>query len=272
MTDCIEAFSEHDAWNAFVGENDFVTDPDYISSIVEHATTYGVDSAFLGRVGPEQVAVGDTNYRESLIACGLSSRQRAIMELMASEAWFDTPRTAKIYAAEALTPFALMMRSRFPRFIGSEYASNDAAREALYPIEYQDLTNLTLRSDTFDCVITNDVLEHVADIGRCLEEMARVLRPGVVMLSTFPFAYRYENIVKARLVDGVVEHLMEPEYHGNPAEPEKGSLVFEIPGWQILDTARDAGFSRSEMIFLSSLEKGITGAEIAGILVFRCHR
>jgi len=92
------------------------------------------------------------------------------------------------------------------------------------------------------------------------------------MLSTFPFSFRYENIAQARIANGNIEYLTEPEYHGNPAEPEKGSLVFAIPGWQILKAARDAGFARTEMVFLSSIEKGITGAEIAGILVMRCYK
>ena len=272
MFDLIEAFTGLDAWNAFLAENAFLTDQTFIEEIVEHAAQYGVASDFLGRLGPEQVEIRDANYRESLLAGGLNSRQRAVMELVAAEPWFDAPTTARIYAAEALTPFALAMRGRFPRFIGSEYASEEAARRALYPIEFQDLTKLTLPSDTFDCVITNDVLEHIPAIDSCLAELARVLRPGGVMLSTFPFSFRYDGIVKARLVNGSIEYLMDPEYHGNPAEPEKGSLVFEIPGWQILERATAAGFARSEMTFLSSLDKGITGAGIAGIHVLRCYR
>ena len=92
------------------------------------------------------------------------------------------------------------------------------------------------------------------------------------MLSTFPFSFRYEKIQQARIVDDTIEYLTAPEYHGNPAEPEKGSLVFAIPGWQVLDTARSAGFNRAEMVFLSSTVKGITGAEIAGIMAMRCYR
>ena len=109
-------------------------------------------------------------------------------------------------------------------------------------------------------------------VRQCLAEMCRVLRPGGVMLSTFPFTFYYESEVRARLVDGRIEHLMEPEYHGNPAEPESGSLVFEIPGWNILDTAKDAGFARAELVFVSGMKRAITGAEVGGIFVLRCYR
>lgn len=270
--DIVEAFDDIGAWHAYFAANPWLTEPGYIRGIVDRALTCGIVSDFLGKIGPESVSVAGENYRETLAAFGLNPRHRAIMELVAGEPWYPQAMTVRIYAAEALTPFALAMRGRFPRFIGSEYASDEAARQALYPIPFQDLTELTLRSDAFDCVITNDCLEHVPDVGRCLGEMARVLRPGGVMFSTFPFSFRYESIVKAALVDGVVQHFTEPEYHGNPAEPEKGSLVFEIPGWQILEQARAAGFAVAQMVFMSSHRTAITGAEIAGIFVMRCYK
>ncbi len=272
MTDVVVSFASFEEWEAFAAANPFLRDRSYIRNIVEHAVAHGVASAFFGRAGPEQVQLTGDNYRETLLAAGLNPRQRAILELIAAEPWFDPPTAARIYAAEALTPFALAMRGRFPRFIGSEYASEPAARDALYPIEFQDLMQLTLRSDTFDAVITNDVLEHIPDVEGCLRELRRVLRPGGLMLSTFPFSFRRESIVKARLVGRQIEHLTDPEFHGNPAEPDKGSLVFAIPGWDILDVARTAGFAAAEMVFLSSVERGITGAEIAGIFVLRCYR
>jgi SAM-dependent methyltransferase len=272
MAEITEAFDNPTSWNEFVSERSFLRDREYIREIVDNAVNFGVASSLLGQLGPTQVHVTGENFRETLVASGLNPRYRAIMELIANEPWFGDPMTATIYAAEALTPFALAMRGRFPRFIGSGYVSEETTRGALYPIEFQDLTKLTLLSDMFDCVITNDCLEHVPDIDSCLKEMLRVLRKGGVMLSTFPFSHKYENIVKARLVGDQVEFLMEPEYHGNPAEPNKGSLVFEIPGWKIVDMADAAGFSVSEMVFMSSIEKGITGAEIAGIFILRCYK
>jgi SAM-dependent methyltransferase len=270
--DIIEVLNSIESWRAFFARNPFLADASYIREIVDRALRFGIDSDFLGKIGANDVSVSGKNYRETLTALGLNPRHRAILELIAGEPWCANPMAARIFAAEALTPFALTLRGRFPRFLGSEYASNDETRQALYPIPFQDLTDLTLLSNAFDCVITNDCLEHVPDIELSLKEMARVLRSGGVMLSTFPFSFRYESIVKAALVDGVVEYLTEPEYHGNPAEPGKGSLVFEIPGWQILDSAKAAGFAVSEMVFMSSHRKAITGAEVGGIFVLRCYK
>lgn len=92
------------------------------------------------------------------------------------------------------------------------------------------------------------------------------------MPSTFPFTYGETGLVRARLKDGAIEHLAEPEYHGNPADPENGSLVFEVPGWDILKKSRAAGFSRAEMVYLSSFERGIAALDASGIMVLRCYK
>jgi SAM-dependent methyltransferase len=265
-----QVFENIESWQEFIRCRPELVTKVYIEDIVESARRDGAMSMFLGVIGPDQIAVEGTNYREALSARGLNSRCRAILELLTAEPWYSPD--ARIYAAEAVTPFALALRGRFPRFVGSEYVSSNGAREALFPIEFQDLTRLTHPSGRFDCVITNDCLEHVADVPACISELCRVLRVGGVMLSTFPFSFRAESVIKARQIGGQIEYLAEPEYHGNPAEPEKGSLVYQIPGWDILSVARAAGFARAEMVFVSSFKRAITGAEIAGIFVMRAYK
>jgi SAM-dependent methyltransferase len=46
--------------------------------------------------------------------------------------------------------------------------------------------SLPLPSDYFDLVISYDVLEHVCDVGKTLEECLRVLRPGGSLYAIFP--------------------------------------------------------------------------------------
>ncbi|MBV9018632.1 MAG: class I SAM-dependent methyltransferase, partial [Alphaproteobacteria bacterium] len=267
----ITPFTEMSEWDRFSDARPHLFDKDFIAGIVDNAKQNGVRSAFLGHIPAEEVNVAGTEYREHLLARGLNSRCRAVLELIAAEPW-HAHASATIYAAEAVTPFALLMRGRFPRFVGSEYAQDEALREALFPIPVEDLGDLTHPPDRFDCVVTNDCLEHVPDIGQCLREMHRVLRRGGILLSTFPFTFMYDSVVRARFTDGQIEHLEEPEYHGNPAEPEARSLVFEIPGWNILERARQAGFGRAELVFVSGREQATTASEVAGIFVLRCYK
>jgi SAM-dependent methyltransferase len=53
-----------------------------------------------------------------------------------------------------------------------------------------DVTALQFADASFDVVVTADVLEHVPDDERAVKEMARVLRPGGVLVATVP-AHRY---------------------------------------------------------------------------------
>lgn len=272
LSDTYEIFSSIHQWHEW-GKNNFssFTGP-RPREIVEYGLANGIDTVFFGRVEQSQIIVTSENYRESYLANGLNPRQRAILELLVEQPSIMDNAWTKIYAAEALTPFALTMRGRFPLFIGSEYTDTEEGRQKLFPVLVEDLHGLTFPSQTFDALVTNDVLEHVPFLDKALSEMARVLKPGGVMLSTFPFSWNtYESVVKARLVGGSVEYLTDPEYHGNPVDPEGGSLVFTIPGWDILDMCRAAGFRKAEMVFLSSARRGITAADIAGVNVLRAY-
>lgn len=53
-----------------------------------------------------------------------------------------------------------------------------------------DVTGLQFEDASFDAVVTADVLEHVPDDRRAVAEMARVLRPGGVLVAAVP-AHRY---------------------------------------------------------------------------------
>lgn len=268
-----ESFTSFDSWEAFFLAHPFLFDPRYIRGIVEAGCRNGVVSDFLGPIGPEQVRVVSENYREGFLAAGFNPRQRAVMDLFteAPQAW--TMAEARIYAHEALSPFALEFRGRYARFLGSEYASDEGTRRALFPIPAIDILDTGFEDRCFDIVLSNDVLEHVPDLDRALKETARILRPEGRLIATFPFASRAETTQqKAVLENGQVRHLAPPEYHGNPIDPEGGSLVFQLPAWDIVKRARQVGFSSAEMIFWSSRERGLTEWHHAAVLLLQAIR
>ncbi len=171
---------------------------------------------------------------------------------------------------EGLTPFAAAVRGRFLFSLGTEYAPDEDARRRIFPVPHCDILKPELPPGSFDLIVSNDVLEHVPDLSGGISGMASLLKPGGVMLAIFPFAYMSEEtLIKAVLEDGGIRHLTEPEYHGNPVDPEAGSLVFAIPGWDILDVCIREGFSGAEMIFIAAPEEGIVATELAGVFVLR---
>jgi SAM-dependent methyltransferase len=229
----------------------------------------GLEEPFTNvKFSPEQITNEGTNYREGLVANSLNARQRAMLgairELMPLNTSFAS---CNIYGLEQVTAFAERIRTIFPLFIGSEYLPDDAAKKAMPHIRHENLMALTFADNSFDVVFSNDVLEHVPDVNLALAEVYRVLKPNGIFVSTFPFSYgQYESQIKASIVDGELVHHMEPEYHGNPVDA-KGSLVFEIPGWDILDRARAIGYSQSYVRATASKRYGYIGAEVPAIFL-----
>ena len=267
-------FESLDQWREWAHANAAIMTDAALAAIREHSETNGVIEPLTGRTfAPGQIEWNPANMRESGSGAGLISRHRAtllaIAECMPEISKYET----KIYGAEALTEFALLLRAHYPKFIGSEYAVNEHVTRWLYPIPSEDLTALSFAVETFDLVTTNEVLEHVPSIDAALREIRRVLKPGGWHIGTCPFVYgQAASIVKAKLDNtGKIVELMEPEYHGNPMS-EKGSLVFELPGWDILPRAKAAGFSRAFWRYLRSATHGIAANEIGGVFVLCMQR
>lgn len=266
-----ETFRSFEDWKAYFERNPWVFDAGHSDRLAEGILATGFVEPLTGQVaGPGFCDASFRNWREGLGFLGRNSRTRAVMHLIEREIGHRPPGQVSIYAPEAVTALALCLRGLCARFLGSEYLETDERRRAMFPIPHEDIMRLSFRDDAFDMVTTNEVLEHVPDLDAALAEIARVLRPGGAHIGTVPFlCVHRESLVKARIVDGRVLHLTEPEYHGNPVDPA-GSLVFAIPGWDLLDRARRAGFSDACIRFVASARHGYV-AENTGIFVF-CAR
>jgi SAM-dependent methyltransferase len=100
----------------------------------------------------------------------------------------------------------------------------------------EDLEQQTFDDQSFDLVITQDVMEHVFHPDQAYREIWRTLKPGGLYLHTTPI-YKDRVITERRAsigMDGKVVHLAEPEYHGNPVDPA-GSLVTFHYGYDLAD-------------------------------------
>jgi SAM-dependent methyltransferase len=267
--DMIEVdFERLEDWLIWWGRHPEVQSHETTRQIAQRTQRHGIREPLTGRhIAGADLSWNYDNLRESGISRGINARNRAVLYTLDTCFGEETRHKAKIYGTEAITPMALLLRGYFPKFIGSEYSSDPAVIDELYPIPTEDLTHLTLRSGAFDAVVTTEVLEHVPSIDDALREMARVLRPGGWHIGTCPFAFMDEqSILKAVIEDGELKTLMEPEYHGDPMGTG-GSLVFEIPGWNVLARAKAAGFSRAYWKYLRSGAFGIVAEHSGGVFV-----
>jgi SAM-dependent methyltransferase len=115
-------------------------------------------------------------------------------------------------------------------------------------IQCQDVQALKLPDESFDVCTSTEVFEHVPDDLRGFAEVRRVLRPGGIMLLTVPLSSEPETLTRALLRDGVVTHLLPPEYHGDRICGAGKVLTYRNYGVDILKRIRSAGFARAEFM------------------------
>jgi hypothetical protein len=155
--------------------------------------------------------------------CGSIPRERALLTIL--ERKFPNWRELSIHESSPGLPSSERLR----RFCHLYLATHCFPGVPLGAVERgfrnEDLSQQTFADESFDLVITQDVMEHVLEPEVAFREIARTLRPDGAHVFTTPI---YPDLAtserRARSRDGEVEHLAEPEYHGNPIDPA-GSLV-----------------------------------------------
>ena len=227
-------------------------------------------------IPPEAIQIQGPNWRESLIANGLLSRNRAVLRVLErAYGSLDTLKQQEVYLVEALTGFALWLRRHLPgdHLICSEFLED--AEHTFSDIPHQDLCALSFSDASFDLVLCNELFEHVQDLDLAFREVARVLRPGGRLVATCPMAFGQEaSIVKAlhNRETGTAELLADAEFHGDPIRPDQGALVYRIPGWEMLSQLREAGFSDAQIHHETSWKHGVLGSDLPGVLVIEARR
>lgn len=231
--------------------------------IVQHTRRSGIATKFLGRIGPAEVMVSGDEMRESMWCAGLNSRMRAMLdEIVNYGAIADiSDADLKIYGHEAITKFALTLRGRYPKFIGSEFCRTQSQRDEIFPVPHGDICASDFPSGAFHLIVSGDVLEHVSDIDMALRESARILKPRGRMIATFPFAF--DNPASERyasMQNGEIVFHTKPIYHSDPMNKGGGVVVFEIPGWDIVERGLAAGFSDVFMRIICDKTRGIVAS------------
>lgn len=123
-------------------------------------------------------------------ACGCSDRERHLLAYLRASGLLEAMRGKALlqFAPEPrLTP--VLQRAGLARHVRADLfpASPD--------IEKVDMLAIPYPAETFDFVMANHVLEHVADDLRALAELRRVLRPGGWAILQTPFSAVLETTV-----------------------------------------------------------------------------
>lgn len=130
----------------------------------------------------------------------------------------------------------------------SEYFPDLASGEFRNGVQCQDVQQLSFPDASFDMCTSTEVFEHVPDDSRGFSEILRVLRPNGVFIFTVPLHDSCTTVERAALgPNGQVQHLLDPEYHGDPIGTGR-ILVFRDYGRDITETLCDAGFAKAEIL------------------------
>jgi len=212
---------------------------------------------------------GEVNWRETLKCphCHLINRWRGCLHLF--EAICKPTRLDRIYITEALTPVNEHLSGVYTNLTSSEFMPQAQAGEMVKvhsrTVRNEDVTNLTFDTGSFDSILSFDVLEHVPNYQRALEEFYRVLDFGGHLIITAPFSFQKATQVRATVdEEGEVTHLVEPCYHGDPLSDE-GVLAYYDFGMELLDQLNDVGFKESYLACYTSNDWGYPSGNVAFI-------
>jgi len=211
----------------------------------------------------------EINLRERLVCrkTKLNNRIRGCIHVF--ETLFAPKLDDNIYLTEQSSVLARWLAKKYPKLVGSEYLDDCSCyykfRLALrlFPkkICHQDLTALSFENQQFNYVLSFDCFEHIPNYLLAFKEIFRTLKASGTLLFSVPFDInKKDNLIRARIKNGIVEHLVEPEYHGDPVS-NKGCLSYYTFGWQLLDELREIGFSKVYLLMYWSEKYCYLGGE-----------
>jgi hypothetical protein len=230
------------------------------------------------------------NLREGLRCsrCKLTARQRLLL-LAVRETLGERSQRRGVILERYSRAYRWLKRAH-PNAIGSEFLSGhhiSGRRYFWWPpghpwrvmrLRHESITGLSFDSSSLDFVVHTDVLEHVADTGKALEECHRVLSKDGVMIFTAPFFSQLgESMVRGYLdKDGALVELLPAEYHGDGLN-SRGVYTFHNFGWSFFDKLRSI-FSRAQIGAVHSPESGLVYADSVAStgnmlpIVFRAYK
>ena len=112
----------------------------------------------------------------------------------------------------------------------------------------QDAERLTFPDASFDLVISQDIMEHLADPWSGFSEIQRTLRPGGTHLCTFPVHEGHATRQRAVKRGTTIKNLLPPVHHKDPLNAE-GALVFWDFGEDLPEALLQYGISAEPIMY-----------------------
>ena len=188
--------------------------------------------------------------------CGSIPRWRALIYVLNEfvPAW----RQLTIHESSPSGPASAKLKSACSNYIPSHFFLDVAPGDYKNGYRCENLEQQTFSTKSLDLVISQDVFEHVLDPATAFKEVARTLKPRGMHVFTIPWYWWKPTLVRAMRQDDMVQHLLEPDYHGNPIDPN-GSLVVTEWGYDFCDFIYETSGLTTTVIRIRDSYLGIEG-------------
>lgn len=153
-----------------------------------------------------------------------------------------------VYEMSSRGPMFEFLKRRAGQLIYSEFFDDIPQGGYRGYVQCQDVQQLTYADGSFDLCTSTEVFEHVPDDRRGFSEICRVLRPCGRFIFTVPLTEAAATVERAIVADGVIQHLLEPEYHGDVVRGFGKVLCYRNYGRDILERLREAGFRQARLM------------------------
>lgn len=216
----------------------------------------------------------DRDFRESVpcLRCKSVNRQRQLATVLLEYArttsrdtrWLsigDIARDTTVWCAESTRA----LHGHLARRLGSNYTASEYLSAELTSgdlrdgVLHVDMQHTHFDGESFDFILSSEVLEHVPDPLGALEESYRILKPGGCHIFTAPFyQHRFTNEHRAFVdAEGRVTHLRRPWYHVDLLHGE-GILVYNVFAPELMCQLEKIGFE-ARLCSLRAPFRGLLG-------------
>jgi glycosyltransferase involved in cell wall biosynthesis len=153
----------------------------------------------------------------------------------------------------------------------SQFFENKKLGLVLEGVRNESLENLTFSDNSFDLIVSLDVLEHIFNPEKAIKEMLRVVRPGGNVVFTVPIHKNLKKTIQQATFSqtGEIEYLSPPQYHGNPIGDGKSLVTWDYGSdfSDILKEWIDDQHIEIKIINKSNEEMGIIGEYLDVIII-----
>jgi SAM-dependent methyltransferase len=201
-------------------------------------------------------------YRDDYLCskCGCRPRERALTLVI--EDLYPNYRELRIHESSPIEQgVSPKMKNRCRKYIQTQYCAEHNLGKRVKGFRNENLECQTFPDQSFDLVITQDVMEHVFNPGEAFREIARTLVKGGSHIFTVPLVNKSRATEKwaemGRQKECVFLH--EPDYHG----------TFPVTyhyGYDIVDLIYESSGLITKIFVIDNLYYGIR-AQLIEVLV-----